>query len=75
MLDVVLTFILEEPNGSHQCIVTKFLGPSLAAAEEDDAAAKRFVAHVPRGLAFIYKSDVTVYAAIASYSIPPHLMP
>ncbi|KAF8521833.1 kinase-like domain-containing protein [Gautieria morchelliformis] len=60
-------FKLEGPNGTHQCIVTEVLGPSIDAHEIDEIydeekypieIAKNLVAQVMRGVAYLHSCGV-----------------
>ncbi|KAF8902262.1 kinase-like domain-containing protein [Gymnopilus junonius] len=61
------TFDVEGPNGTHHCIVTELLGPSLGCHEIEDihddgppspAYTKRIVAQIARGVAYLHKCGV-----------------
>lgn len=59
-------FELEGPNGTHKCIVTELLGPSLNSDIEDvypsetfpPAAVKRFIAQVSLGVKYLHERNV-----------------
>lgn len=66
VLDVYSQFLLEGPNGSHQCIVSEFLGPSIYCALDElgrssisSRVVRRLAFQAVCGLSFIHRCGVT----------------
>lgn len=63
LIEFLDDFEVEGPNGTHHCIVTEVLGPSISADVEEIygeerypiAIAKKIVAQVIRGVAYLHK--------------------